>query len=94
MDLSLVNLYKSFTDSESFANIFHSVAYTPYVVFLKICLFCFEIIMDLEKQFVKIVQDFFFHIHFTHIPYTLPLMLTDKTTVIIKTNELTLVQYY
>ena len=70
MDLSLVNLYKSFTDSESFANIFHSVAYTPYVVFLKICLFCFEIIMDLEKQFVKIVQDFFLIYTSPHSIYT------------------------
>lgn len=87
MDLSLVNLYKSFTDSdsESFANIFHSVAYTPYAVFFKKFLFCFEMIMDLEKQFVKIVQELFFIytsptflIHFTHIPYILThIPLTD-----------------
>lgn len=39
----------------------HTVASTHYVVFLKN--FCFEIIMDLEKQFVKTVQEFPYTLH-------------------------------
>lgn len=39
----------------------HTVASTHYVIFLKN--FCFEIIVDLEKQFVKTVQEFPYTLH-------------------------------
>ena len=50
VSLSLINLFKSFTDSdyESFTNIFHFVASTLTVFFF--FNFCFEIIIDLERN--------------------------------------------